>query len=374
MTDSSATDLQTKAGAAAQQSTWSVYGQVAGYGVLSLLFTLLYWRAAREMVVVWNLVDSYYTHGPLVILVSVGLVVLRVEKPTAQPGLFEQAGKLLLGVGSAMLVAGYFLDFRIAFVTSEFCVLASMFPFLLGIALYFHEKSRSVSSLAYPVIIGAMLLTLVGDFLGFRVFMELAMLPMLLGLCLLTQGNERTRRLWFPLAYLIFMIPIPASLTQSIALKLKLFATQCSVALANLFTLPMLQQGSFIHWSTSEGPDRLLVGDVCGGLRSLIALLAFGALMAYLSKTKMWGRLVVLALAGPIAVISNIFRIFLLCVVGYFFGSDIAAGKVHDVSGYLIFVVAFILFFGLEHLVRRVASRGEDPQEGAGQRPEEESA
>jgi len=60
-------------------------------------------------------------------------------------------------------------------------------------------------------------------------------------------------------------------------------------------------------------------------------------------------------LSGPIAIVSNVFRIFLLCLVGYFWGSEVAAGRFHDVSGYLIFVVAFILFFGLEALLRRWA-------------------
>ena len=148
------------------------------------------------------------------------------------------------------------------------------------------------------------------------------------------------------------MVPIPASLTQSVALQLKLFAAQCSVTLANLLTLPMVREGSFIYF----GDDHLLIGDVCGGLRSLIALLAFGSLMAYISKTKTWARILVLIMAGPIAVLANVFRIFLLCVVGYFWGSNVAAGTVHDVSGYLIFVVAFILFLALENVLRKWAS------------------
>src|SRR5690606_10242402 len=101
--------------------------------------------------------------------------------------------------------------------------------------------------------------------------------------------------------------------------------------------------------------------SVCGGLRSLIALLAIGTLVAYMSRTYFWARLVLLAMAGPIAIFANVMRIFLLCVVGYFYGAETAAGWVHDVSGYGIFIIAFGLFFGLEALLRSVASLPDAP-------------
>ena len=156
------------------------------------------------------------------------------------------------------------------------------------------------------------------------------------------------------------MVPIPPSLTQSIALKLKLLATTLAVDLANLVTLPMVQEGSFIHFNG----DQLLVGEVCGGLRSLISLLAFGAIMAYISKTRRWARILLLVLSGPVAIVSNVVRIFLLCVVGYFWGSEIAAGKFHDISGVVIFAVAFILFLGLEGLLRKTAPSDDETSPG----------
>jgi exosortase len=174
---------------------------------------------------------------------------------------------------------------------------------------------------------------------------------MITGALLLLHGGPRTQRMCFPIAYLIFMVPIPASLTQSIALKLKLFATECAVQLTSLCTLPVVREGSYVHF----GNDQLLVGEVCGGLRSLIALLALGALMAYVSRTRAWARILLLALSGPVAVVTNILRISSLCAVAYFYGSDVAAGKFHDISGILIFVVAFVFFFSVDGLLRRLA-------------------
>ena len=61
------------------------------------------------------------------------------------------------------------------------------------------------------------------------------------------------------------------------------------------------------------------------------------------------------------------FRVFLLCLVGYFYGSETAAGFFHDVSGYMIFVVAFILFFALEKQLRIVLPASEPTRSEMGQ-------
>lgn len=275
------------------------------YAVCLALLVALYWRAARELYTNWTIADSYYSHGFLVPPISAFLI-------------WRERGRLV-------------------------------------------ALPRSSSTFGYAWIAGATFLVLGGDFLGFRVFGHLSIIPMLVGLSLLFQGAPRTRHIWFSLAFLLFMVPIPPSLTQSFALRLKLLAAECSVRLAKLVTLPMIREGSTIYFKD----DQLLIGDVCGGLRSLIALLALGAVMAYLSRTKVWARVLVLVMAGPIAVLSNVIRIFLLCVVGYFYGSEVAGGTVHDVSGYMIFVVAFALFLGLESLLRRLSGTAPSGDEGA---------
>ena len=267
------------------------------------LLTVIYWRTGQELYVNWTLVDSYYTHGFLVPVVSAFFVWRQRDAVLALPWRSSAWGILW--------------------------------------------------------IVFAAFLVLLGDFLGFRVLAHISLVPMLAGILIALAGARPTARLWFPLFFLFFMVPIPPSLTQSIALQLKLLAAQCAVSLANLVTLPMVREGSYIYF----GADRLLIGDVCGGLRSLIALLAIGAVAAYMCPAKNWARLLILALAGPIAVISNIVRIFLLCVVGYFYGSGVAGGWVHDYSGFLIYAVAIALFTAIDVPLRRWAPATQDPAE-----------
>lgn len=230
-----------------------------------------------------------------------------------------------------------------------------------AISLFFAWRKRTVlkelasepSLWGYPLVVLAGLMVVVSDFLEFRVIAEASLFPMVVGIILVVRGWPTLRQLWFPIVFLVFMIPIPATISQSLILQVKLLATEGAVQLGQLLSFPMIRDGSYVRFHD----DKLLVGEVCGGLRSLIALLAFGAITSHLSQARPWAQIAILLASIPIAIFSNVVRIFLLCVLAYFRGSEFAVGWPHDVSGVLIFVVAFILLFAAEALFRRIAPR-----------------
>ncbi len=287
---------------AASRPTGNVLLYAKGLVVAALLLAL-YWRTFRELYVGWTLADSYYLHGFLVPPVSAYFVWRQRRALQAQP----------------------------------------LTPSAWGV----------------PFIALACLMLVGSDFLGLRVFGQLSLLPMIAGLVLVFLGPKHLAMLWFPILFLLCMIPIPPSITQSLALRVKFLASGAAVSLARLCMLPVVQDGSYLCFPN----DRLVVGEVCGGLRSLIALISFGALAGYLSRTRPWAQVLLFLISGPIAVAANTFRILFLCVVAYFWGSAAATGVVHDLSGALIFLVAFILLFSLEALLRRLAPAGAAPEE-----------
>lgn len=220
---------------------------------------------------------------------------------------------------------------------------------------------KSPTSWGYVVLACACLMVLVGDLLGFRIFAQAAIIPLSIGLSLSFLGARHVRRMWFPIAFLAFMIPLPESLTTGLTFQVKMLATEGAVRLAQAFYLPMIHDGSFILF----GEDRLLVGDVCSGMRSLIALVALGAIMSALSETRVWSRILILLISVPIAIVANVLRIFFLCVVANFWGSAVASGRVHDISGPFIYVVAIGLMIGLEGVFRKIAPRNSSSAEVA---------
>ncbi|MCC6694578.1 MAG: exosortase/archaeosortase family protein [Candidatus Hydrogenedentes bacterium] len=216
----------------------------------------------------------------------------------------------------------------------------------------------SPSGLGLALLAFSCFMILVGDFLGFRLIGQSVILLMVAAFVLTFLGMAHLRALWFPVAFLVFMIPIPDSITQGLVLQVKLLATELAVRLAQLVSLPMIRDGSFVIF----GNDRLLVGEVCGGLRSLIALLALGAVVSYVSRAKPWARWLLFFLSAPVAIAANVTRIFFLCIVGYHWGSAVAAGRVHDISGILIYATAAILLVSAEQLLRKIAPLPAEPE------------
>lgn len=172
----------------------------------------------------------------------------------------------------------------------------------------------------------------------------------LLGFNYLFFGREMVRATLLPWLFLFFMVPLPDGLIDLITYKLRIFVTAAAVSLSPPDWY-VVYSGNYIYFHNA---DVLVVGDVCAGLRSLISLLALGAVFAYQSRLSPLGSLILFILSAPVAVVTNILRIFALVAVAHYWGSGVASGKVHDLSGWAIFVVAFgmlfLLYWGLEQI------------------------
>ncbi len=236
--------------------------------------------------------ESYYTHGPLIPVVSFFTILLLIRH-TRIP--YRPRPKL----GGAITVA--------------FLVLHLM------------------SSLARVMFVS-----------GF------ALIGVLAGLVVVFWGLGALRRLWFPLAFLLFMVPLPEVAIHRLNFRLKMYATRVGVELANVLGIIAERNGNRVFL---EGDKQLVVANVCNGLRTLISLLAFGALYAYVCRLRGLWRVGLFAMSVPVALISNALRIVSLIAVAHWISVDLATGWFHDTSGVLIFVVAFLLMFGLERVV-----------------------
>jgi EpsI family protein len=185
----------------------------------------------------------------------------------------------------------------------------------------------------------------------------LALIGILTGLVLFFWGAAALRRLWFPLAFLVFMVPLPEVTISQMNFRLKMFAADGGVQLANLLGISAIRAGNRVFL---EDGKSLVIANVCNGLRTLISLLAFGAMYAYICRLRGLWRLTLLALSIPIAVACNSLRIVTLILVADIWDEKVACGWYHDLSGFLIYPLAFAMMFGVERLIlwlRRRAGR-----------------
>ena len=111
---------------------------------------------------------------------------------------------------------------------------------------------------------------------GFSLFL------LITGISLYLYGKKITKKILFPLIFLIFMFPLPMVAINGISFPMKMFATKSAVfILKNIFNLSMQNEGFHIIFPKSS----LVVGNPCSGLRSLISMLALGSIFAYFLKS-----------------------------------------------------------------------------------------
>ena len=173
------------------------------------------------------------------------------------------------------------------------------------------------------------------------------------GFAFYTLGYTNFKKVWFSFFFLLFMIPIPSIIYYAATLPMQLLATKVTVFLLDFIGVPVARNGNIIAL-----PNYMLeVVEACSGLRSLMTLLALGALYSY---TKMPGKILPIVLfcaTVPIAIATNIFRIFSTALGAYAISTELAEDFLHELSGILVFVTALIMMLILGAILQWIRNR-----------------
>jgi exosortase len=200
---------------------------------------------------------------------------------------------------------------------------------------------------------GGLFMLVIGS-IGAELFLQRSSLIVVIaGLVLLIMGRQALKTIMFPIAFMLFMVPLPAIVVNAVAFPLQLFAARTAEFCLFNFGIPVLREGNVIVLAGTT----LEVAEACSGIRSLQALLALGTVYAYFSQRETWKRWVLVLLSVPIAIAANAFRVSGTGVLANYWGSEAAEGFYHTFSGWLIFVVAFLLLLACGGLLSKIGSR-----------------
>lgn len=156
-------------------------------------------------------------------------------------------------------------------------------------------------------------------------------------------GLNSLRKAFFPVAFLLFAVPIPASIMNRAAIEMARASVHITDILFNLLAIPYVRQGIEIYLPGFI----LVVGPECAGWRSSIALVIISLLAGHLFLKKFKHRFLLVALAIPLIIIKNGVRIVILYLIAYFIDERfMEPGFIHRSVGYVIFIIALI-FLGL---------------------------
>ena len=225
-------------------------------------------------------------------------------------------------------------------------------PFVTGYLIWQdREALKNIPCISSPWGMWLIILGVIIHLLSslFRVYFSsgFSMLIVLFGLILHFFGVKILKKILFPVTFLIFMVPLPMVVIANISFKMKIFAAQIATEVLNAMRIPALREGSLIKMRHAY----VMVEDVCSGLRSLISLAALGSIFAYWMKGPMWKRILLLFCTIPVAVMTNVFRVVFLASISEIWGAQYATGFIHDLSGFLVFALAFLLLLFIGRLL-----------------------
>ena len=170
----------------------------------------------------------------------------------------------------------------------------------------------------------------------------------LVALLLIFRGTQALKAVWFPLFFLLFMIPLPEALVASVTSPLKSAVSAVASNLLYYIGYPVGRSGVML----TVGPYQLMVADACAGLNSMFTLEALGMLyMNLMNYTNVRRNVALAILLVPIAFCANIVRVMILVLVTYHYGDAAGQGFVHDFAGMVLFMVALALMLVTDKLL-----------------------
>ena len=180
--------------------------------------------------------------------------------------------------------------------------------------------------------------------------------PALAGAVLLGGGWSMFRWAWAPVAFLIFMYPLPDEATRYLLGPLQTLATMVSTYAIQTLGVDAIREGNQIV----VGEHHLGVVDACSGLRMLTIFIALSVAIVMLGELAWYENLVILASAIPIALAVNAIRITLTGVM-YTIDPELAEKIFHDWAGYFMMPLAL----GMLYLVQKLLINLFVPEEAA---------
>jgi exosortase len=177
-----------------------------------------------------------------------------------------------------------------------------------------------------------------------------SLLVLLCGIVVFLFGTEMLRAVAFPIAWLLFMIPLPSIIFYSLTFPLQLLASKLAVGILDLLRVPNVCEGNVLYLANFTAG----VEEACSGIRSLISILAFAVLLGYLLNMSVRSRWILAIAAIPIALGMNAARVAGTGLVGNYLGTRWAEGFFHTFSGWLLFIGSLAIMLGVVRILHRL--------------------
>ena len=209
------------------------------------------------------------------------------------------------------------------------------------------------SDYGLPLMLLAMGLLILGMLSAELFTARFSLIILISGIILFLVGWQVLRSIAFPIAYSVFMIPLPALVYYQLTFPLQLMASRLGAQGLVMVGVHTLRRGNLLILPNIT----LEVVEACSGVRSLLSLLAAAVAYVYLAESSLWKRCLIVALTIPFVILSNGLRLIATGVLSFVYGPQVDSGPTHTVLGLAFFALAFLLIIAIHRLLRHFTTR-----------------
>ncbi len=153
-------------------------------------------------------------------------------------------------------------------------------------------------------------------------------------------GSEWMRAALFPMAFLVFLAPLPEAVVHRLESLLVLGSTEAAALNFKIAATPLVRQGTIF-----ELPGIVIrVSQECSGIHSSWVLFLISLLASNVFLKTGWRRVVLVAFVIPLAILRNGFRILVIGLLCVHIGPDMINSVIHRRGGPLFFGLSLIPF------------------------------
>lgn len=199
------------------------------------------------------------------------------------------------------------------------------------------------------------ILYVVGRVGDIQLFMHIATFTLLPVLIWALIGHNAAKSILFPLAFLLFAIPVGEQLIPF----LQEVTADGAVTLLKMVGIPLYRNGLYIEIPAG----RFLVAEACSGVSFFIVSIVIGSLFSYLSFVSPTKKVVFVTISVFLPVAANIIRVFGIIYIAHKTDMEYAAGADHLIYGWFFFAFVILCLLGIGELLRDKGVENEHPSQ-----------
>jgi exosortase C (VPDSG-CTERM-specific) len=171
--------------------------------------------------------------------------------------------------------------------------------------------------------------------------MTICFLLLFYGVSSLFWGPQTLRAAAFPLAFLIFLVPIPLAAIQQINYFLQSGSAMAAAGFFSLTGTSFFQDGLVFRLADI----RLEIAPECSGIHSTMVLFITSLLASYIFLRTLWKRALLPLVVIPLGLLRNGFRVFVIGQMCIHMGPQMIDSPIHHKGGPIFFVFSLIPLF-----------------------------